>query len=188
MRLTRRAAVIGSSLSVFMGGVARAAEMFGAIRTHNGHIVTAADGGGYGGPNDGPDAVALHSDARQAGPWETFRWIWLDPEAGDFALQTQTGNYVTAVAGGGIGGPNDGRAPFHTDATWVGPDERFLINGFGDGFVSLRTRKGFYMTAVNGGGVGGRDGAPLRTDAVRIGAWERFRFLPAQVDDEKWAD
>lgn len=145
-----------------------------AITTVDGHFLTAADGGGYGGPDNGPGAVALHSDAGRADVWEKFEWIWLDEKHGKFALRTMAGTFLTAVNGGGIGGPNDGRSPFHTDATHLGADEVFQVESDGAGKISLRTRKGFYMTAVNGGRVGGPNTTPLHTDAKSIGPWETF--------------
>lgn len=148
-----------------------------AITTIDGHFLTAADGGGYGGPNTGPGAVALHSDAGRADVWEKFDWVWLDEKHSKFALRTMAGTFLTAVNGGGIGGPNDGRSPFHTDATQLGVDEVFQVESDGAGKVSLRTRKGFYMTAVNGGGVGGPNTAPMHTDAKSIGPWESFTAI-----------
>src|SRR5208283_3116673 len=116
-----------------------------AITTMNGHFLTAADGGGYGGPNTGAGAVALHSDSRRADAWEKFDWIWLDEKHRKFALRTLAGTFLTAVNGGGIGGPNDGRGPFHTDATQLGVDEVFDVEFDDAGKVSLRTRNGYYM-------------------------------------------
>jgi len=147
-----------------------------SIKTINNHFLSAADGGGYGGPDAGPDAVALHSDAARAGEWEHFDWIWQDSQHTKFALRTAKGLFVTAVNGGGLGGPNDGRSPFHTDATNAGADEIFVVSFAKDGKVTLRTRKGFYVTAVNGGGSGGPDTSPIHTDATAIGAWETFRL------------
>lgn len=151
-----------------------------AIETIDGHFLTAADGGGYGGPNDGPAAVALHSDASKAGPWEVFDWIWLDQEHGRFALKTLKGTFVTAVNGGGLGGPNDGRSPFHTDARSLGVDEVYRVEIAENGKATLRTRKGYYVTAVNGGGYGGPNTVPIHTDATAIGPWETFRMVPAR--------
>ena len=48
-----------------------------ALRTNNGNYVTVVNGGGLGGPNDGPNAVAIHADAAVAGPWEEFHLVWL---------------------------------------------------------------------------------------------------------------
>lgn len=146
------------------------------IETVDGHYLTAAGGGGYGGANEGPDAVALRSDAVHADASVRFDWIWLDKDHTRFALKTMKGTFLTAVNGGGIGGPNDGRSPFHTDAKALGPDEVFRVHFDAGGKVTLRTRKGFYMSAVNGGGYGGPNTVPLHTDATSIGPWETFQL------------
>jgi hypothetical protein len=149
----------------------------GAIRTVNGHFLTAVNGGGLGGPDAGPGSVALHSDAVNGGPWETFRVIWLDPYRRQFALRTINGRYVTAVNGGGIGGPNDGSSPFHTDASRIGPWELYTLTQRPDGTTWIRTPGGNLVTAVNGGGFGGPNDVPIHTDAMKIGPWERFTFV-----------
>jgi hypothetical protein len=148
-----------------------------AIKTADGHFLTAVEGGGFGGPNNGPGSVALHSDARSAGVWEQFQWIWLDGGHTKFALKTLRGTYVSAVNGGSLGGSNDGSSPFHTDATELAQDEVFMVDFDPSGMVTLRTRKGFYVTAVNGGGHGGPDTAPVHSDAATIGPWETFTVV-----------
>jgi C1A family cysteine protease len=97
-----------------------------ALKTINGNTLTIVNGGGLGGPNSGPGVCALHSDAIKIGPWETFTVEWLNPNT--IALKTINGNYVTAVNGGGIGGPNDSSSPIHTDATWVNAWEMLTLN------------------------------------------------------------
>src|SRR5271155_3153774 len=91
-----------------------------AINTSNGHYVTAVNGGGIEGCSSGWPPVVLNSNATTIGRNETFTFIWVQPErnfqAGSFALQTASGNFITAVNGGGLGGSNDCLAPFHTDA------------------------------------------------------------------------
>ena len=141
-------------------------------------FLTAVNGGGVGGPNDGPEASALHSDVLQAGPWEVFHIEWLDQGFTYFALRTLSGNYVTAVNGGGMGGPNDWRSPFHTDATQLGEWETFSLYLRPDSTVLIRTLNGQYVTAVNGGGFGEPNTKPIHTDATRLGPWERFLFVP----------
>ena len=149
-----------------------------AIKTFDGYFLTAAEGGGFGGVDDGPTALALHSDATNAGRWERFEWIWLDQKQGTFALKTSKGTYLTAVHGGGIGGANNAQSPFHTDSRTRGPDEAFRAD-FADGTVTLRTRKGFYVTAVGGGGKGGSDDVAIHADATTIGPWETLQAVPA---------
>jgi hypothetical protein len=145
-----------------------------AIKTADGHFLTAVEGGGFSGPNGDPNSVALHADARSAGAWERFQWIWLDDAHTKFALKTMKGTYVSAVKGGGLGGSNDGSTPFHTDATRLDQDEVFMVDFDPDGKVTLRTRKGYYVGAVNGGGRGGPNTAPVHSDATTVGAWEIF--------------
>ena len=149
-----------------------------ALKTVNGHTITVVNEGGLGGPNNGPGAVALHTDATTVGPWERFTVEWLDSEQRRFALKTVNGNYVTAVNGGGIGGPNDATSPIHTDATWVGPWEKLTMNhDEATGTVTLQTPNGRYVTAVNGGEFGGPSNVPIHTDAVKAGQWETFTFV-----------
>ena len=146
-----------------------------AIQTQNGHYLTAVNGGGLGGPNSGPGATALHTDARKIGPWERFTVVWVNKAERKFALKTVKSTYVTAVNGGGIGGPNDGRSPVHTDATTIGPWEGFEITLLPGNHAVIRTSDGrHFLTAVNGGGFGGPNDVPIHTDATKIGAWEVF--------------
>lgn len=144
-----------------------------ALKTVNGNYLTIVNGGGLGGPNDGPGAVALHTDATNAGPWEMFELEWID--ADQFAIKTASGNYLTAVNGGGIGGPNDASCPVHTDATANGPWEKlYLSYNAKTGHATIQTADGNYLTAVNGGGLGGPDTMPIHSDATTVGPWEKF--------------
>ena len=147
-----------------------------AIKTIDGHSITVVNGGGLGGPNTGPNSVAIHTDAVKAGPWETFKVEWVD--AAHFALKTVNGNYITAVKGGGIGGPNDATSPVHTDASWVGAWEKLTLNyNSSDKTATIQTPNGRYLTAVNGGGFGGLNNVPVHTDAKQLGPWETFSFV-----------
>jgi hypothetical protein len=149
-----------------------------AIQTISGNYLTAVEQGGLGGSEQSLCAPALQTNATQAGPSETFALQWLDQSQRVFALKTSDGHYVTAVEGGGIGGPNDARSPVHTDATVVGPWELWRVEFLPDGeHVLLRTPDGHYVTAVRGGGIGGPNDVPMHTDAVQLGPWERFRFV-----------
>ena len=156
------------------------AQVAGAFRTQNGHYVTAVNGGGLGGPDSGPGEVALHTDATKAGPWEMFTIVWVNRAQCKFALKTSNNNFVTAVNGGGIGGPNSGQSPVHTDATVVGPWEHFTITPQADNVhATVRTSDGRnFLTAVNGGGLGGPNDVPIHTDANSIGPWEEFTLIP----------
>lgn len=154
------------------------------MQTASGNYVSAIGGGGLGGPDTGPTAVTLHTDASAAGPWETFTVIWLDSTYTKFALRTSGGRYVTAVQGGGIGGPDDKSSPIHTDATGIAEWERLTFTFLPRNRVTIKVPDGRFLTAVNGGGMKGIDGAPMRTDAVTRGAWEVFTLitLSAAVD------
>jgi hypothetical protein len=149
-----------------------------AIRTANGTYLTAVNGGGLGGLESAPDVVPLHTDASVAGKLGTFKVVWLDSAYTKFALQTPSGNYVTAVNGGGIGGANDSSAPIHTDAKTIGEWERMRLNFASDARVTITLPDGRFLTAVNGGGVKGSSPSPIvTTDAVSHGAWETFTLV-----------
>lgn len=149
-----------------------------ALKTINGHTLTIVNGGGLGGPNTGPNACAIHTDAIAVGPWETFTLEWLDSNS--FAIKTVNGTYITAVGGGGVGGPNDSSCPVHTDASWVGPWELLTLNYDAvTGTATIQTANGRYLTASNGGGIGGQNNVPIHTDAKNIGPWEKFTAVLA---------
>lgn len=128
-------------------------------------------------PSANPDSVALDTGARDAGARQHFEWVWIDDEHTKFALKTMKGTYVSAVNGGGIGGANDGSTPFHTDADHLDQDEVFMVDFDPSGKVTLRTRKGYYVGAANGGGRGGPNTAPVHADATAIGPWETFTVV-----------
>lgn len=76
------------------------------------------------------------------------------------AIQTFGGNYLTAVKGGGLGNQHAARdgVALRTDSKSAGRDEIFGIVWLNSGHTefALRTANGNYVTAVNGGGVGGQ--------------------------------
>jgi hypothetical protein len=168
--------------------------LIGNILTSNGkNMLTAVNGGGLGGPDSGTGLVALHTDATSASTWETYKLI-LQPGSAPvgpgmkFALQTSSGtNYLTAVNGGGIGGPNDATCPVHTDATTGGAWEVFTLT-INDSvnpptvtlspFNVVPLAGSCFVTAVNGGGVGGPNTQPIHTDATSVGTWQLFSFAP----------
>ena len=154
-----------------------------ALRTNGGNYVTIVDGGGLGGPNNGPGAVALHTDAAAAGPWEQFQVVWV-PGSNHVALKTEDGHYVTAINGGGIGGPNDQTCPVHTDATAIQGWEQLVLDYDPNTQIgTLRTSDGHYLTAVNGGGFGGPNDVPIHTDATTVGPWETFSVVDVPTPD-----
>lgn len=90
------------------------------------------------------------------------------------AIQTYSGNYLTAVGGGG-------RITdvLHSDARQIGAWEKFTIVKAGaDGGAmtdyGIRTVNGHYLTAV---GRGGRITDVVHSDAVQLKEWERFSLL-----------
>ncbi len=94
-----------------------------------------------------------------------------------YAIKMPNGkNYLTAVNGGGMG--TDADIPIRTDAEEVGRSELFtlFLRDLGGNRFGLRTMAGYYVTFVNGGGIGGPNSneSPLHTDATKVGAWERF--------------
>ena len=167
-----------SAYSVTIGAATPpAGPVFAAIQTASGNYITAVNGGGLGGPDSGRAAVALHTDATAAGAWETFTVIWLNPTYTKFALRTSGGKYVTAVQGGGIGGPNDNSSPVHTDAKRIAEWERLKLTFLPSNQLTINVPNGQFLTAVKGGEIRGLDSAPIRTDAVRYGNWETFTLI-----------
>jgi hypothetical protein len=144
--------------------------------------LTAVNGGGLGDPKSAPAGVALSTGATAAGPFETFTLVWVNKSENTFALKTYDGHFVTAVNGGGIGGPNSVQSPVHTDTAINGPWERFTITLLPDNtHATIQTADGrHYLSAVHGGGVGGSNKVPIHTDATTMKAAAVFQFIPAQ--------
>lgn len=84
------------------------------------------------------------------------------------AIQTYTGNYVTAVGGGGR--TTD---VLHTDARRIGAWEKFVLIDIGEGTAQygVQTMSGHFLTAVGGGG---RITDVFHTDATELRAWEKI--------------
>lgn len=96
-------------------------------------------------------------------------------------VQTFTGNFLTAENGGGIGGTDDpNQNPFavHTDAKTARSWETFnFVQGPNPNSFGLQTSSGFFLTAVNGGGIGGgTDEEPIQTNRTIPAEWELFTF------------
>jgi hypothetical protein len=148
-------------------------NMDAAIQTMTGNNLTIVNGGGLG---EAANRLPIHTDAAVASIWETFTVVWLDSTFTHFALRTSDGrHYVTAVNGGGIGGPNDYTKPVHTDATWVGSWEKLRLNFLAGDKVTIQVPNGRFLTAVNGGGIGGDN--PIDTDRTEVGPWEVFTLV-----------
>jgi len=62
-------------------------------------------GGGKSCPTD--NTCPFVTDRTEASTWETFTLVHVDAPKYKVALKTATGNYVTAVFGGGVGDPPD---------------------------------------------------------------------------------
>jgi hypothetical protein len=97
------------------------------------------------------------------------------PNGSVCAIQTDNRRFVTAVDGGGRS-----TNVMRTDATGIGPNEKFILEGVGDGVhVDLRTRSANYVTAVNSGGLTHNQLTDvLHTDATRLGTWETLELVP----------
>ncbi len=156
-----------------------------AIQTHDLHILTAVNGGGVGDPKSAPHGVALTTGATTAGPFETFTLIWVKKPF-TFALKTHDGHYVTAVNGGGIGGPESVQSPIHTDVRIYEPSAKFTITILPDNnHATIQTADGkHFLSAVNGGGVGGSNEISVRTDSTTMGQEEVFRVVPAEPPEK----
>ncbi|NNC12342.1 hypothetical protein HII28_10695 [Planctomonas sp. JC2975] len=128
-------------------------------------FVTAVGGGGR-------ITDTIHTTAVDPGYLETFR-LWTEEGSPYYAIQTIDGHWVTAVgAGGRI------TDTIHTDATNVASWELFTpvrvaetdhgVSGF-----AFQTTKGYFLTAVGGGGHD--TGDTIHTDATVAQSWETFR-------------
>jgi hypothetical protein len=167
----------------------------GAFKTANGHFLTAVNGGGFSG-----GGAALQTGSTQVGASQTFvMQTSLGPLLlpKQFTLKTVTGDFVTAVDGGGMGGPNDASSPIHTDASAIGSWEMFTVSAVPCATTqqemdvlsnpatlstytfcaNIQTADGHFVTALNGGGVGGLNNVPIHTNATQAGSWETFQFV-----------
>lgn len=156
------------------------------------HYVTAPSGGGpsFVGPPGGPP-VSFHVSTKTPGASERFSLTNMG--SGSYVMVTANNHFVTFLNQGGIGGLNDGTAPLHTDAYVVGADEKFIVTGLYNSSTgnwisaTFKTRTGYYLTAVNGGGIGapstGSGNGIIHTDKSSIkpsspGVQEMFNLLP----------
>ncbi|NKI93723.1 hypothetical protein [Rhizobacter sp. SG703] len=102
------------------------------------------------------------------------------------AIQTLNGNFLTVANNGGLGNSVVG---LRSDATTVGPMERFTIQFVSgqDNTFALRTGAGNYITAVNGGGINGPNDNyyPIHTHATEIRQWEKLTLV--QQNDGTYA-
>lgn len=131
------------------------------LMTGNGHFVNAKNGGGDG----------MGADSTQIGPWERLRMFLCQTSVingGEtrriVAFQTQNGQYVGAVGGGG--------SHVIAEATTVGPWELFYLDMLpGGSEVTVQCiDQVHYWTAPGGGG------GPLGADKSEPLDWEQFSF------------
>ncbi len=139
-----------------------------AFRTKKGFYLTAVTGGGRS------EAPTIITQATTAGPWEKFRIVVGDPSVNAFdkSFQTSSGNFITAVNGGGMASD-----ALHTDATQIRAWEEFRMNDLsllssGATYYELFTIGKRDVTAV---GAGGQFEEAIHTDATQVGTWEEFR-------------
>jgi hypothetical protein len=94
------------------------------------------------------------------------------------AIKMNDKYYLTAVNGGGIGDGGENLPPMalHTDATAIGPWEKFTLKTGWEGHPCIVTCNGYFLSAVNGGGMGSDGSSPMSvyTNATEIGAFEIF--------------
>ena len=99
------------------------------------------------------------------------------------SIKTNGGQWVTAVNGGGIGGPAADPWEIQTNRTQASSWETFTILTNDANQCSFKTNSGNFVSAVNGGGYGNNDTAntfPMHTNSMAPtpGAWEMFTINP----------
>ena len=139
------------------GGLQRLDGHFAFSTTLKNTFITATGGGGH-------TTDAIHTDATDPLSWEWFR-LWTEEGSEFYALETINGHFVTAVDAGGRTTDT-----IHTDATSVASWELFkltrILGPLDEGFVGygFQTTRGFWLTAVGGGGH--NSGDTIHTDAT----------------------
>jgi len=103
---------------------------------YNGTLLMAMGGGGR-------IKDALHAYEAPSGGWGMFMLI-KQPD-GSYAIQTASGNYITADGGGGLAAGSANSDVLHTDATQVQAWERFWFIDQGDCTYRIQTVKGWYL-------------------------------------------
>jgi hypothetical protein len=131
------------------------------IKTYGGYYVIAEDGGGFTVPNDLLTFSTIYTTYPTTN-WGFFEIHGPDP-TGLFTITTLTGNYVTAVDGGG-----QTTKAFHTNATVASTWEQFYITAVGNlgslysyairpvasGYIGdAPAEYGRYLSATAGGGL-----------------------------------
>jgi hypothetical protein len=149
-----------------------------AIKTLSGFYLTCADNG-----NKHYDSQPFSSNRTQRAAWEIFSAVPLQMfRSLRLAFRTNRNSFLNAVNNGGLSNDN---VALSTGARTVGNFEKFYVEviDLGQNQFALRTLSGYFITFVNGGGMGGPDDAscPIHTDAPNLSTWEQFLAEP-QVD------
>jgi hypothetical protein len=139
-----------------------------ALRPVSGGGLVAVDGGGKA-----QNALAIVSPTNfDLKPDQKF--TLLQQPDGTFALQTISGNFVTAVTGGGVPLSNTHGTPsdvFHTNAVKISTWEKFHILDQGDFSYVLQTELGWFVGVAP-------PTTSLRTDLTNIADAARWRLTP----------
>ena len=147
--------------SIAVGGLQELEGQFAFMTTPKDTFLTAVGGGGR-------TTDTIHTDATVPRSWEMFR-LWSTNVSGFYGIQTLNGHFVTAVAAGGRTTDT-----IHTDATVVASWELFapVPLSYPQSGLGLKTIRGFFLTAVGGGGH--NSGDTIHTDATVAKGWESF--------------
>lgn len=129
---------------------------------------------------------------------EKFR-LWFVPLTGEYGIQTVNGQFLLATNGGGLAGlfpiGSEEVDTIESTAEYIIDYERFKISNFSPSTPSqtltsafptfdIRTVRGFYLTAVGGGG---QTNPPvLHTDATIVRSWEQFGLLKSDDPGSKY--
>lgn len=155
-------------------------ELKGGIKTADGYFLTVRSAPKKGAPSARDadhDRTALRVEAKTAGPSEFFTIENLGKR--EFALKTPDGHYLSAsgteAAANGSETAEHARSALTLSKT-PNAKTRLIMTEYADNRVTLRTPDGRYLTAVNGGGVGGQTYGPLKSDAAVRGAQEIFTW------------
>ena len=136
------------------------------IRTHlKGDYLTAVGGG-----NQSTDTI--HTSVwQQPGAFEKFK-LWVDVQTRQYyAFQTADGHYLTANNAGGLI-----TNTIQSTATGVGGWALFkLIPQTTFPSFAIQTLRGYFLTAVGGGGH--NSGDTIHTDALTVAEWEKFNLF-----------
>jgi hypothetical protein len=125
----------------------------------NGYFLVANAGGGR--------ITSVFSNPSPDFPREWGRFTLIQQNDGTYAIQTASGNYLTAVGGGGLAHGTAESDNLHTDATWVRAWEKFRLVDQGDCTYTIQTASGYYL---------GPGPAGISTDISDVRAATRFRL------------